>query len=127
MLLHAIDAQQATDRKRSKLITKVLSPKGNHMDCVFETDLVDNVVRALEADIDVYYDSPYITTDISYFLYDLDFGRSETIKWTDTDYDATIVIDTPEKLYDYLAWRRQQCENAAVREAVATIKQNNAI
>lgn len=68
-------------------------------------DLTDVVIRLLEKLINapVYKaDDIYEGSDISYFIYEIDFGRA----WTPdsiTEIDGTpIDISTAEKLYDYL-------------------------
>jgi len=64
-------------------------------------DLSDTVIKLLEKLTDAYINDQF-GSDISYFCWELDFGRNWTPdSITDMD-DNPIDISTPEKLYDYL-------------------------
>lgn len=65
------------------------------------TSLTSSIIELLEKIFELEFDR-YIGSDISYFIYELEFGE----KWTEdcyTDEDGnSIDISTSEKLYDFL-------------------------
>lgn len=69
------------------------------------SDVIDMYVRMLEEAMDAEVDDLF-GSDISYFIYDLEYGK----KWTETsitDADGKpIDISTAEKLYDFLVFKR---------------------
>lgn len=71
----------------------IFMPYGKCIDKI--VSLLSKIMRC--EDIDAYG-----TTDIDYFIYELDFGK----KWPEysiyDEYDAPIPMRTPEELYDYL-------------------------
>ena len=71
------------------------------LDVVLEIDtLQDVVIELLEKAMDVEPNDVY-GSDISYFVYDLDFGKN----WTESSITidgVSVDISTPERLYDYL-------------------------
>lgn len=71
----------------------IFMPYGKCIDKI--VSLLSKIMRC--EDIDAYG-----TTDIDYFIYELDFGK----KWPEysayDEHDAPIPMRTPEELYDYL-------------------------
>ena len=71
------------------------------------SDVIDMYVRMLEEAMNVEVDDMY-GSNISYFIYDLEYGT----KWTETsitDANGTpIDISTVEKLYDFLIAERAE-------------------
>lgn len=65
------------------------------------SELFTNYVRLLELSMNIDPDQEKYGSDISYFIYELNYGE----KWTPTSITIdgkSIDISTPEKLYDYL-------------------------
>ena len=84
----------------------------DHMVSLFEIDPIDNmlnsVYKLLETLTNDEFEQP-IGSNLSYFMWDLDFGRNKLAEFGIIEPDGTkIVLDTPEKLYDYLEQREKE-------------------
>lgn len=90
-------------------LDNMLYDKTNRAISLFElkeyTGLQNAIVFLLEKMFNLEVDSRF-GSDISYFIYDLEFGKNWTPNSITLD-GVSIDISTPEKLYDYLIERNK--------------------
>ena len=92
--------------KKIKEYFEFRSQLDNLLNTVIESpDLIDTCIRMLEDIMGVDKSADWYKdfgSDISYFIFELNFGKEWTENSITTKDGKSIDISTPEKLYDYL-------------------------
>lgn len=99
LLMRSVKEQLDSDRKRSKILESFADDEVGDSYIVFTTQLIDKVVRALELEFG--QDNSGYGSDISWFIWEKDFGRRKDMNIYDKD-NNIIPTDTPEELYDFM-------------------------
>lgn len=100
ILMKGLKDQHEKDHENGKLITKMGDPEFNNHTFIFSTPLINTVMTALQIEMKDKYDSGW--SDISYWIYDLDFGRKWKPKMVTRKDGSDVVLNTAHKLYDWL-------------------------
>lgn len=104
MLMAAIEKQSAKDRENGKLITRMGDPDINNHEFIFTTPLIDATITALQMEMDDKNDSGW--SDISYFIYELDFGKSFKLGAVKRADKSDVALFNAHQLYDWLLEQR---------------------
>ena len=101
-IMEAIETQAKLDDKHGDILTQLADPKFQYHKVVFTTPLIDSVVKALAEDFKLAKDK-WIGDEISYFIWELGFGKSKNaIDCITRDNGSKLSLTTPEQLYDWL-------------------------
>ena len=95
-ILEAIKKQDKRDDKTSDALNSLLVDSMGF----YETPLVSDIINILAKEFNQEEDK-YVGNDISYFIYDLDWGKDGKDAITLKD-GSKVSITTPEELYDWL-------------------------
>lgn len=101
VLMKGIKDQHDKDRENGKLITKMGDPEFNNHTFIFSTPLINATLTALQIDCNDQGENGN-WSDISYWIYDLDFGRNWKPKMVTRKDGSDVVLNTAHKLYDWL-------------------------
>lgn len=101
-ILRAIREQEELDGKNGDLLTQLADPEFVEHKTIFTTPLISKLLNILKDEFEL-EDDKYIGNDISYFIYDLQWGTNEMAKDCITRKDGSKVsLQTLEELYDWI-------------------------
>lgn len=102
MIMKAIQAQDKRDSKNGDILTQLADPEFQSHKIIFTTLMIPDVIKALEKEFDL-DQNPLYGSEISYFIYDLNYGKNPMAIGCITRKDGSKVsLTTPERLYDWI-------------------------
>lgn len=101
-IINAIKAQDEHDNRNGKLISQLTDPEFQQHGIIFTTPMVHSVIEALEQEFSLTTNGIY-GSEVSYFIYDLNYGQNKMAVGCITRNDGSKVnLTTPEELYDWI-------------------------
>lgn len=101
-MLRAIQTQDEQDSKNGDVLTQLADPELQYHKVVFTTPLVAELLSILKAEFEL-ADDKWVGDEISYFVYELNYGQNENAKDCIIREDGSKVsLTTPEELYDWI-------------------------
>ena len=101
-LLNAIKAQMEQDDKNGDILTQLADPEFQSHKIIYTTPLIDSVLKTLAEEFEL-PNQKYIGDDISYFVWDLNFGKNPmAIGCITRDDGSKVSLTTPDELYDWI-------------------------
>lgn len=107
-IINAIQAQDKLDSKNGEILTQLADPEFQNHGIIYTTPIIQELLKILKDECDL-PDQKYIGDDISYYIYDLNYGTNDMANSCITRADGSKVsLTSPESLYDWIVEQQQE-------------------
>jgi len=100
-IIKAIKKQQEADDKNGEILTRLADPEFQNHKIIFTTPIISQLLDILKAEMGC-EEQDIVGDDISYWVYELDFGKKDNEMGIYRKDGTRYKLATPEDLYEYI-------------------------